>query len=153
MFFRVFPRLFQHGCMLVVFLVAFSGGHAVPTKKFKENAPSFSSAFGGRFLEHSFLEHFCIDQFFVIQGKFYMQVSRTPRLVFNFFHNENLQGWPRRPSQGPFRTKNSTESELTTGEKNALDSWEEDLYTPPALRLKTLSINLSKESVCSTTTV
>ena len=36
-------------------------------------------------LEHSFLEHFCLDQFSVIQGKFYMQDSRTPRLGEHFW--------------------------------------------------------------------
>ena len=36
-------------------------------------------------LEHSFLEHFCLDQFSVIQGKFYTQDSRTPPLVEHFW--------------------------------------------------------------------
>ena len=47
--------------------------------------PSFSQFEWGRLLEHSFLEHFCLDQFSVIQGKFYMQYSRTPRLVEHFW--------------------------------------------------------------------
>ena len=47
--------------------------------------PSFSQFEWGRLLEHSFLEHFCLDQFSVIQGRFYMQYSRTPRLVEHFW--------------------------------------------------------------------
>ena len=39
----------------------------------------------GSLLEHSFLEHFCLDQFSIIQCKFYMQGSRTPRLVKHFW--------------------------------------------------------------------
>ena len=46
--------------------------------------PSFSLFEWGRLLEHSFLEHFCLDQFSVILGKFYRQDSRTPRLVEHF---------------------------------------------------------------------
>ena len=47
--------------------------------------PSFPSFRWGSLLEHSFLEHFCLDQFSVILGKFYMQYSRTPRLVEHFW--------------------------------------------------------------------
>ena len=39
--------------------------------------PSFCSFSWGRLLEHSFLEHFCRDQFSVIQGKFYIPRSST----------------------------------------------------------------------------
>ena len=46
---------------------------------------SFRSFEWGRLLEHSFLEHFCLDQFSVILGKFYMQDSRTPRLLEHFW--------------------------------------------------------------------
>ena len=61
------------------------------------------------FLEHFFLEHFCLDQFSVIQGKFYMQDSRTPRLVEHFWvpilgaacSNKLFVGTVR-PSQNPF---------------------------------------------------
>ena len=51
----------------------------------RKRSPSFSSFVWGRLLEHSFLEHFCLDQFSVIWGKFYMQSSRTPRLVEHFW--------------------------------------------------------------------
>ena len=47
--------------------------------------PSFSQFEWGRLLEQPFLEHFCLDQFSVIQGKFYMQYSRRPRLVEHFW--------------------------------------------------------------------
>ena len=46
---------------------------------------SFRSFEWGRLLEHSFLEHFCLDQFSVILGKCYMQDSRTPRLLEHFW--------------------------------------------------------------------
>ena len=69
-----------------VSLLSLTGGRTVPTKRlFKANAPFMSSFSWGRLLEHSFLEHFCLDQFSVIQGKFYMQDSRTPRLVEYFW--------------------------------------------------------------------
>ena len=46
---------------------------------------SFRSFEWGRLLEHSFLEHFCLDQFSVFLGKCYMQESRTPRLLEHFW--------------------------------------------------------------------
>ena len=46
---------------------------------------SFRSFEWGRLLEHSFLEHFWLDQFSVILGKFYTQDSRTPRLLEHFW--------------------------------------------------------------------
>ena len=46
---------------------------------------SFRSFEWGRLLEHSFLEHFCLDQFCVFLGKCYMQESRTPRLLEHFW--------------------------------------------------------------------
>ena len=67
----------------------------------------------GRLLEHSFLEHFCLDQFSVILGKFYMQDSRTPRLLEHFWvpilgascSNKLFVGTVR-PSQPYMPTKN-----------------------------------------------
>ena len=64
-----------------------SGGRTVPTKRlFKENAPFISFILMGSFARTLFfLEHFCLDQFSVIQGKFYTQDSRTHRLVEHFW--------------------------------------------------------------------
>ena len=51
-----------------------SGGRTVPTKRlFTESAPFLVFILMSGLLEHSFLEHFCLDQFSVIQGKFYVQ--------------------------------------------------------------------------------
>ena len=40
----------------------------------RKTPPSFSSFQWGRLLEHSFLEHFCLDKFCAIEGKFYAQI-------------------------------------------------------------------------------
>ena len=55
--------------------VTFRGPHSTYQKVVEGKCPpSFSSFQMDRLLEHSFLEHFCLDdQFFVIQGKFYMR--------------------------------------------------------------------------------
>ena len=51
----------------------------------KKMPPSFPSFQWVRLLEHSFLEHFCLDQFSVLRGKLYTQDPRTPRLVEHFW--------------------------------------------------------------------
>ena len=53
---------------------SWSGGRKAPTKRlFKENAPFVLLISWGRLLEHAFLERFCLDQFSVVQSKFYIQ--------------------------------------------------------------------------------
>ena len=58
-------------CLCKLFL---SGGRTVPSKRlFKENAPFILFVLMGSFAEHSFLKHFRLGQFSVIQGRFYIQ--------------------------------------------------------------------------------
>ena len=65
----------------------YSGGRTefLPNGCSRKMPLSFRSFEWGRLLEHSFLEHFCLDHFSVILGKYYMQDSRTPRLLEHFW--------------------------------------------------------------------